>query len=71
MLTSYLVKCPRGECAWMGSLLPAQDTDSWRGPIPTTSTAVFCCPRCEREWRARIVGDDVEVLALDEPIPTH
>lgn len=62
MLTSYLVTCPHFDCNWSGSLLPSRDTDSWKGSIPTTPVAVFVCPECNREWRARVVGDDVEPL---------
>jgi hypothetical protein len=66
MLTSYLVKCPHAGCDWFGSLLPSRNTESWRASVPTTPIAVFQCPRCEREWRARVVGDDVRPLPLDE-----
>ena len=66
MLTSYLVACPHFGCEWFGSLLPARDTDSWRGSAPTVPIAVFQCPRCQREWRAQIVGDDVKTLPLDQ-----
>jgi hypothetical protein len=66
MLTSYLVKCPHFNCNWSGSLLPSRDTDSWRGPVPTTSTAVFECPQCRQSWKAKVVGDDVVPLPLDE-----
>jgi hypothetical protein len=66
MLTSYLVKCPHRGCDWFGSLLPNQDMDSWSGAIPTTPIAVFECPKCQRQWRARVRGDDVEPLPLDE-----
>jgi hypothetical protein len=66
MLTSYLVKCPHFGCEWSGSLLPCRDTDSWRGSVPTTSIAVFECPKCRKGWRARVVGDDVIPLPLDE-----
>jgi hypothetical protein len=68
MLTSYLVRCPYPGCDWFGSLLPSQDTDSWKGSVPTTSTAVFECPRCRHEWRARIQGDDVVTLPLAEQL---
>ena len=66
MLTSYLVKCPHFGCNWFGSLLPSRDTDSWKGSIPTASVAVFHCPQCERDWRAKVKGDDVVPLPLDE-----
>ncbi len=66
MLTSYLVKCPRVGCGWFGSLLPNRDTDSWRGPMPTVAVAVFECPSCRQEWRARVVGDDVVPLPVED-----
>jgi hypothetical protein len=62
MLTSYMVTCPHPGCDWFGSLLPCQDTAAWNPLIPTTAVAVFQCPVCHTEWRARIVGDDVESL---------
>jgi hypothetical protein len=70
MLTSYMVKCPHFGCDWFGSLLPNQNTDSWRGSVPTTPIAVFECPQCHREWRARVVGDDVKPLPAEDMIPT-
>jgi hypothetical protein len=66
MLTSYLVHCPHAGCGWFGSLLPSQNTDSWRGSVPEVNVAVFECPNCQQEWRARIQGDDVIALPLDE-----
>ena len=66
MLTSYLVKCPHFNCGWFGSLLPSRDTDSWRGSVPTTPIAVFECPHCQQNWRARVVGDDIVPLPLDD-----
>jgi hypothetical protein len=70
MLTSYFVRCPHKGCAWFGSLLPSQDTQLWRGSLPGTQVAVFHCPSCDRQWRARVVGDDVRPLPLDEKVPT-
>jgi hypothetical protein len=69
MLTSYLVACPHVGCNWSGSLLPCRNTDAWTSLIPTTSIAVFQCPRCDREWRGRIVGDDVKPLPVEEAVP--
>jgi hypothetical protein len=66
MLTSYLVRCPHFGCDWFGSLLPSRDTDSWRGSVPATLIAVFECPKCHREWRARVQGDDVKPLPVNE-----
>jgi hypothetical protein len=68
MLTSYLVKCPHFGCKWFGSLLPSRNTDSWRGPVPTTPIANFECPNCHKQWQARVKGDDVIPLPLDEAL---
>ena len=68
MLTSYLVHCPHFGCNWFGSLLPSQDTDSWKGSVPTASVALFECPECHHSWRARVQGDDVAPLPLDEEV---
>jgi hypothetical protein len=68
MLTSYLVACPHSGCGWFGSLLPCRDTEAWSPLLPTTSIAVFQCPKCQNEWRARIVGDDVKSLPVDEMV---
>lgn len=64
MLTSYVMKCPHAGCNWFGSLLPRENTDSWFGAVPSVSETAFECPSCHREWRARIHGDDVEMLPL-------
>jgi hypothetical protein len=67
MLTSYLVACPHVGCHWTGSLLPCRNTDAWSGSVPRTNIAVFECPSCGQQWKARIVGDDVKPLPLEEP----
>jgi hypothetical protein len=69
MLTSYLVACPHVGCGWFGSLLPSRDQEAWNPLIPTTPVAVFQCPQCQRQWRARVVGDDVVPLPLEEATP--
>ncbi len=69
MLTSYQVHCPYRGCGWGGSLLPSQNQDSWRGAVPATNMAVFDCPECHRQWRARIQGDDVVPLPENEQVP--
>ena len=66
MLTSYLVKCPYPGCRWQGSLLPSHDTDSWRGSVPTVPIAKFECPGCGNAFKAKVKGDDVEPLPLNE-----
>jgi hypothetical protein len=66
MLTSYLVKCPHRGCGWFGSLLPRGDAEAWRGSIPSASVVAFECPRCGGEWHARVKGDDVVPLPLEE-----
>jgi hypothetical protein len=66
MLTSYRVKCPHLGCNWSGSLLPQGDTRLFTGAVPSTNLVVFQCPECQGQWRARVVGDDVKPLPLDE-----
>ena len=71
MLTSYLVRCPHRGCDWFGSLLPQGDTEAWRGYSPAKSVVTFECPRCGGTWLARVKGDDVEPLPLEEvAVPT-
>jgi hypothetical protein len=48
--------------------LPKGNREAWRAATPTTNEVVFCCPRCHREWHARLVGDDVKPLPLEEPV---
>jgi hypothetical protein len=66
MLTDYMVTCPHAGCRWSGSLLPSRNRDAWLTAIPRTNEIVFECPRCHREWRAKLVGDDVHPLPLNE-----
>jgi hypothetical protein len=66
MLTSYMVKCPHLGCNWFGSLLPNNNSESWRGYTPSPSIVSFQCPRCQGEWQARRRGDDVVNLPLQE-----
>jgi hypothetical protein len=68
MLTSYWVRCPHDGCKWCGTLLPLTDTQLFRPALPTVKTIVFQCPSCERNWRARIVGDDAVPLPADEKV---
>ena len=72
MLTSYMVKCPHTGCNWFGSLLPTgNDFETWRGNPRSRSMVTFQCPRCEGEWHARRMGDDVVNLPLEElALPT-
>ena len=70
MLTSYFVKCPQFDCNFLGSLLPSRDTDSWKSSVPTVNIATFDCPNCGRQWKARVRGDDVEPLPLEEEVAT-
>jgi hypothetical protein len=66
MLTSYLVKCPHIGCNWSGSLLPHDHLEAWSSMVPSVKTVAFQCPHCQGEWRARVVGDDVVPLTLEE-----
>jgi hypothetical protein len=65
MLTSYFVTCPHAGCKWTGDLLPQTDTAVFRAAVPTAKIIVFQCPRCEGQWRGRVVGDDVIPLPLE------
>jgi hypothetical protein len=66
MLTSYMVNCPHRGCNWFGSLMPKGDTNSWLGSVPRVSVVDFQCPKCRRTWQGRVIGDDVEMLPLEE-----
>lgn len=66
MLTSYMVKCPHSGCGWSGSLLPCSNANAWHVAQPIIPKVTFQCPKCERQWQARVRGDDVEPLPLDE-----
>jgi hypothetical protein len=59
MLTDYMVSCPHEGCRWSGSLLPSQNRDAWQSALPATRTIVFQCPRCRREWKAQLIGDEL------------
>jgi hypothetical protein len=58
MLTDYFVHCPNEECNWRGTLFPKSNRE--RSPVAVGMMNVihFQCPHCQREWRARIVGED-------------
>ena len=45
---------------------PAANANAWRSAIPTTKTVAFECPQCHGQWQARLVGDDVKPLPLQE-----
>jgi hypothetical protein len=66
MLTDYLVKCPHSGCGWFGSLFPKGSQEPWRAAVPTVREVVFECPRCNGEWHAQVIGDDVKSLPLAE-----
>jgi dienelactone hydrolase len=66
VLTDYLVTCPHAGCHWHGSLLPRTNRDAWRPATPTTHDVAFECPQCHGEWHARLKGDDVEAIPLEE-----
>jgi hypothetical protein len=59
MLTDYMVTCPRPDCGWTGSLLPSRNQDAWKSAMPATQTIVFHCPRCQRDWTAHLIGDNL------------
>jgi len=65
MSTDYLVKCPRMSCHWLGSLPASPDVDDPRRTSMNVSIVAFQCPRCHQVWRARLIGDDLEMLPLE------
>ncbi len=70
MLTSYMVTCPHSDCHWHGSLLPRGNREAYRGSRPTTPVVEFECPQCHAHWHARVIGDDVKPLSLEEMVAT-
>lgn len=66
MKTSYHVKCPQPNCGYSGNLLPIDNMDSWCGAVPAVTVANFQCPRCRVEWKAKVKGDDVENLPIEQ-----
>ncbi|HMC90558.1 MAG TPA: hypothetical protein VKI17_13470 [Gemmataceae bacterium] len=69
MLTSFLVTCPHAGCHWFGSLLPHDHLEAWSNASPGRVIVAFRCPECGGEWHARVVGDDVVPVPLDEAVP--
>ena len=67
MLTSYWVTCPRPGCHWSGDLLPRDDKRVWSAAVPSKKVVTFFCPQCQGEFHARVKGDDVVPLPVEEP----
>lgn len=67
MLTDYSVHCPHEDCGWRGCLFPKGKSD-WRPAAPARREITFHCPSCDREWQARIVGDDAVNLPLEPAV---
>jgi hypothetical protein len=65
MLTDYLVKCPHMHCQWFGSLPASSDVEYGHGASLNVSIVTFQCPRCQRVWQARLIGDDLETIPLE------
>lgn len=64
MLTDYMVSCPN--CHWSGCLLPASNRQAWHPALPAAKVVCFHCPRCQDEWQAQVIGDDVKPLPQEE-----
>jgi hypothetical protein len=58
MLTDYSVHCPHDDCGWRGCLFPQGNREDFKPAQPMRNVITFCCPRCHREWQARIIGED-------------
>jgi hypothetical protein len=69
MLTDYLVHCPYEGCGWRGPLFAKGSHEPLRSALGAARVVVFECPRCHREWHARIAGDDDAIpLPLEEAV---
>ena len=66
MSSIYLVKCPHVGCDWFGILPCSAENECGGESAANVSLVVFQCPGCRQEWRARVIGDDVESLPLDD-----
>jgi len=62
MLSSYPVACPHEGCGWTGSLVPSSVPGGGGAEIAAAQRAWFRCPRCQRDWEARISNDRVTVV---------
>lgn len=62
MLSSYPVACPNEGCGWTGSLVPSSAQGGRGAEIALAQRAWFRCPRCQRDWEARISNDRVTAL---------
>ena len=71
MLTDYSVHCPYEDCGWRGSLFPEGKREDWKPACPTQRLISFRCPHCDREWQARIVGEDAINLPLTVTAEPH
>lgn len=60
------VKCPHEDCQWCGTLPSSPGDDFLRGDSRNVTIVTFRCPRCLRVWSARQIGDDVEILPLEQ-----
>ena len=68
MLTSYMVRCPQAGCSWFGSLLPQTSGPLGQNYSLRSPRVVFQCPQCLHEWQARVVGEDVVPLPIEERV---
>lgn len=66
MLTNYPVRCPYEGCGWRGTLFPLDSAVVCRTAQPTNRTISFECPKCRRDWKARVVGEDAVNLPLKQ-----
>jgi hypothetical protein len=62
MLSSYPVACPHEGCGWTGSLVPSSVQGGGGAEITAAQRAWFHCPRCRRDWEARISNDRVTAV---------
>ena len=63
-MTRFLVNCPHAGCSWRGRLKATPSLVPQFGFATNVSIVNFECPRCQQDWQARVIGDDVESLPL-------
>jgi hypothetical protein len=63
MLSSYRISCPDENCGWSGSLVPSQSAGGAGTEGAAEQRVWFQCPRCRRNWEARLHDDRVVPLA--------
>ena len=67
MLSSYRIACPDEKCGWSGSLVPSKTAGRAGTEASGEQRVWFQCPRCRRDWEARLNDDRVLPLPASRP----